>query len=277
MNIANTQSDGKGGDNSVSVLRVLVYVTVVITLGAVLSVAAAGAATEASTDEPVMDGIVVDLDGEGNAIVTVTVSFDLTVEDERSDFEAFAGSETKKQSQLDQYESRLESVAAEMESQTDRQMAVTNGSISTQTREGGERGLVVLQATWKGLAADSDGRLVLGAPFDGGFNADQTVAVRPPDQHRVVSTAPEPTSDREGEVDQLRWSDDQSLDEFEVVVEPLDETTDGTDDGSNDNPDGSNDSPDGQTETGGDGSGPGFGIVAALLGITGLWLLARKR
>ena len=278
MNVANTQSDGKGGDNSGSVLQVLVYVTALITLGAVLSVAVAGVAAEASTDGPVTDAVVVDLDGEGNAVVTVTVSFDLTVEEEKSDFEAFAGSETDQQAQLDQYESRLSNVATEVESRTGREMDITNASISTQTSDDEERGLVVLQATWEGLAANNGGQLVLGAPFDGGFNADQNVAVRPPEQHRVVSTAPEPA--REGE--QLLWSDNQSLDEFEVVVEPLDETADGTDDGSDDSPDGSDDSPDGtvdngQTETGGDGSGPGFGVVAALLGITALWLLARKR
>ena len=281
MKIANTQSGGKGGDNSVSLLRILVSVTAVIALGAVLSVAVAGTATEASTDGPVTDGVVVDLDGEGNAVVTVAVSFDLTVEEEKSDFEAFAGSETEQQAQLEQYESRLSNVATEVESRTGREMDVTNASISTQTSDDEERGLVVLQATWEGLAANNDGQLVLGAPFDGGFNADRMVAVRPPEQHRVVSTAPEPA--REGE--QLLWSDNQSLDEFEVVVEPLDETTDGTDDGGADSPnggdgtspDGSDDSPDGQTETGGDGSGPGFGIVAALLGITGLWLLGRKR
>jgi len=264
MNIANTQSGGKEGDNSVSLLRILVYVAVVIALGAVLSVAVAGAATEANTDGLVTDGVVVDLDGEGNAVVTVTVSFDLSVEEEKSDFEAFAGSETEQQAQLNQYESRLSNVATEVESQTGREMDVTNASISTQTSDDEERSLVVLQATWEGLAANNGGQLVLGAPFDDGFNADRMVAVRPPEQHRVVSTAPEPA--REGE--QLLWSDNQSLDEFEVVVEPLDETTDETTDGT---------SPDGQTETGGDGSGPGFGIVAALLGITALWLLGRKR
>jgi PGF-CTERM protein len=276
MNLSDTHSGEETRYDSVSVFHVAGYVVLLVTLGAVLSVAAAGAATEASTDGPVADGIVVDLDGEGNAVVTVTVSFDLTVEGEQSDFEAFAGNEAEQQAQLDQYESRLSNVAAEVESQTGREMTVTNASISTQTRDDGDRGLVVLQAAWKGLAANDGGRLVLGAPFDGGFNADRAVAVRPPEQHRVVSTAPEPTDQGE----QLLWSDDQSLDEFEVVVEPLDGTADDSDDGGEStNPDGSDGTTDDeQTEAaGGDGSGPGFGIVVALLGIAGLRLLARRR
>jgi len=275
MNLSDTQSETGAEHDRVSALRVVGYVAVLVTLGAVLSVTAAGAATETSTDGPVTEGVVVDLDDEGNAVVTVTVSFDLTVEDEKSDFEAFVDSDTRQQAQLEQYESRLSGIATELESQTGREMVVRNASLSTQTSDSGERGLVMLQATWEGLAANNGSRLVLGAPFDSGFNADQTVAVSPPEKHRVVSTAPDPT--QEGE--QLLWSDDQSLNEFEVVVEPLDGTTDNGDDGDGTSPDGGDGTAaDGQTDTGGDdGSGPGFGIVAVLLGIGGLGLLARRR
>jgi len=276
MNLLDTQSgtEAELEHDSVSALRAVRYLAVLLALGVVLSVAVVGAAAGANTDGPVTEGVVVDLNEEGNAVVTVTVSFDLTVEDERSDFEAFVESETKQQAQLDQYESRLSNVAAELESQTGREMAVRNASISTQTGSDGERGLVLLQATWEGLAADNGDQLVLGEPFDSGFTADQTVAVRPPKQHRVVSTAPDPT--REGE--QLRWSDDQSLNGFEVVIEPLDGTADG--DSSDGTTPGGGDSAsvDGQTATDGDdGSGPGFGIAVALLGVAGLGLLARRR
>lgn len=258
------------GEKSVNLRRVLILVAVVIVLGAALSVAAAGAESDVNTDGPVADGVVVDLDGEGDAVVTVAVPFDLNVESERSDFEAFVESEAEQQAQLDQYESRLANVAAEMESRTGREMAVRETSIATQTRNDRALGLVVLTATWEGLAANDGSQLVLGPPFDSGFNADRTVVVRPPEQYQVVSAAPDPTTKGE----QLRWNGDQSLDGFEVVVESQADTTGGTDD----EDDGSPETGDGQSSTdGGDSSGPGFEILAALLGIAAVCVVALRR
>jgi MYXO-CTERM domain-containing protein len=299
MNSSDTQLT-TGVDGDVSILRLVGYVAVLITLGAVLSVTAAGAPAQADTDEPLTDAIVVDLDAEGDAVVTVTIPFDLTVTDQATEFEAFAENESKQAAQLDQYESRLSNIAAEMESQTGREMSVTNPSLATETRDGGDLGVVELTATWEGLAATDGDRLVLGPPFDSGFDADRTVAVRPPDQHRVVSTTPTP--DSEGE--RLSWNGGDSLDGFEVVVAPQgEENTDDTsgDDGSDDsaddtsgddgNTDGSDDSADDTSgddgsdgsddsaddTSGDDGSGPGFGILVVLLGAAGLGAWARRR
>jgi PGF-CTERM protein len=293
MNLSDTQSTPETDDRSVSVLQIAVYVAVLTSVGAVLSVAVAGAGAQTGTDEPVADAVVVNLDSEGDGALTVGIPFDLTVAGEENDFQAFVESEAEQQAQLGRFESRLESVAAELESETGREMTVTDTSITTETREDGTLGLVVLTATWEGLAASNESHLVLGPPFDSGFDTDRSVVIRPPEQYQVVSTTPAPSTDAE----QLVWNEGQSLDGFEVVVEPErdssnedgdDETGDGDpttgdDDTSGDtaSDDTSGDDASGDDTTGdasgNDGSGPGFGIVVALLGLAALGLGARKR
>lgn len=243
-------------------LQIAVYVAVLMSVGAVLSVAVAGAGAQTESNEAVADAVVVNLDSDGDGGFTVGIPFDLTVADEESDFQAFVESEAEQQAQLERFESRLASVAAEMEAETGREMTVTDTSITTETREDDTLGLVVLTATWEGLAAGNESHLVLGPPFDSGFDTDRSVVIRPPDRYQVVSTTPTPSTD----ADQLVWNEGQSLDGFQVVVEPDRSSNEGGDDGTGDD-----------TTGGNDGSGPGFGIVVALLGLAALGLGAHKR
>jgi len=283
MNLSDTQPTPETDDRSVSVLQIAVYVAVLTSVGAVLSVAVAGAGAQTGTDEPVADAVVVDLDSEGDGALTVGIPFDLTVADEENDFQAFVESEAEQQAQLDRFESRLASVAAELETETGREMTVTDTSITTETREDGTLGLVVLTATWEGLAASNESHLVLGPPFDSGFDTDRSVVIRPPDRYQVVSTTPAPSTD----ADQLVWNEGQSLDGFEVVVEPERDSSneDGDDSTGDDGPttgddttaDDTGDDTSGNNGSGNDGSGPGFGIVVALLGLAALGLGACKR
>ena len=287
MNSSGTQLVSETGSESVSVFRVVAYVAALVALGAVLSVAAAGQGADAATAESVPNDVVVELDAEGDATVTITVPFDLSVEEEATDFAAFAENESKQQAQAEEYETRLSNVAAQMEAETGREMSVGNPSISTRTQDDGQLGLVVLTATWSGLAVTDGDRLVLGPPFDSGFSADRSVAVDPPEQSRVVSTTPAP--DSEGE--QLRWDGDRSLNGFELVVEQQgDESTGNEDNGAGDTgneddgagdtgneDDGTGNTGDGQTATGDDGSGPGFGVAVVLLALAALGVAAHRR
>ena len=271
MNLSDTHSRSETDNKSVSVLQIAVYVAVLMSVGAVLSVAVTGAGAQTESDETVADAVVVNLDSDGDGGFTVGIPFDLTVADEENDFQAFVQSETEQQAQLDRFGSRLESVAAEMETETGREMTVTDTSIRTETREDGTLGLVVLTATWEGLAASNESHLVLGPPFDSGFDTDRSVVIRPPAQHQVVSTTPTPSSD----ADRLVWNEGQSLNGFEVVVEPeRDSSDEGGDDGAGDDTGDDDTSGD---DSGDDASGPGFGIVVALVGLAALGLGARKR
>ena len=264
--------------SSVRVLLAALCVVVLVTLGAPTAVADTGTGSDTSVEEPVADAIIVDLEEGGDAVVTVTIPFDLTESDEQTDFEAFVESNEKQQEQLDQYESRLARVATELESQVDRDMAVTGSEITTQTTDGGELGLVVLEASWEGLAATDGDQLVVGPPFDSGFSAEQRLVLRPPAQHQVVATTPTPTS----ESDQLVWNSERTLDEFEVVIEPQDgETADDTDEADTDSgtadTDTATDSGDPDDDRDGDATGPGFGVFVAGLGVAvlGVWLAGR--
>lgn len=252
---------------SVSALRVTVYVLMLVTLGATLAVTAAGAESTGAgqtTADSATNAVVVDLDGEGDAVVETTVPFDLTDSDEQTRFEAFVGSEQRQQRQLTEYESQLSDVATDVEAQTGREMRVRGADITTRTDEARDLGVIVLRATWEGLATVDGDQLVLEQPFGSGFNADRTVVVRPPADHEVVTATPTPTDDASG----LVWNGGQSLDGFQVVVEPLSDTDGPNDTGGADGPE------DSATEEGGDATGPGFGfgvvaasLVAAVIGV----------
>lgn len=258
MNGANTRQTG--GRSRSTTTRVVVLAALAV-LGVGLGVAGptVAATDETGTGDPVADAVIVDIDGDGDAVVSVTVPFDLTDEDEATDFEAFADSEAEQQAHRDQYETRLSNVAAEMEDRTGQETEITDTSVGVQTLEDGTVGLVVLTATWEGLAEESSDRLVLGPPFDSGFETDRTMVVDPPEQHRVVSTSPTPTE--EGET--LRWNDETSLDGFELVVESESDTETGDDDGGTAGEEA--DDLEGETPDD-DATGPGFGVLVAVLG-----------
>lgn len=267
MNGANTRQTG--GRSRSTTTRVVILAALAV-LGVGLGVAGSTVAA-ADDDDPVTDAVIVDIDGDGDAVVSVTVPFDLTDEDEATDFEAFADSEAEQQAHRDQYETRLSSVAAEMEHQTGQETEITDTSIGVQTLDDGTVGLVVLTATWEGLAEESADRLVLGPPFDSGFETDRTVVVDPPEQHRVVSASPTPTE--EGET--LRWNDETALGGFELVVES--DADAGDDTGDETAGDGATNDNREQETPGDDATGPGFGLVVAALGLLSLGGWVRTR
>lgn len=254
-------SQSTAGDSRHTVVRVAVCVVAVVAVGATL-LAAAGAQT---TEEPAADALIVEMQENGDAAVTLTIGFDLTDTDQRTDFEAFADSEAQQQAQVDEYQSRLSRVATETSTRTDREMTVTEPTIQTRTTDGGDVGLVVLTAVWEGLAADNGDRLRLGAPFDSGFTADRTLVVRPPEQHQVVTTAPTPDTNAE----QLVWDADRSLDSFEVVLGAAERSNTGGDD--------SGDTTNSAESGSDDASGPGFGVFAVVAAVAAAAVGLRRR
>lgn len=242
---------------SISALRVAVYVAVLMSLGATLAMtASAESQAEEPTVETVTNAVVVDLSGDGDAVVETTVPFDLSDGEEQTRFEAFVGNEQQQQTQRAAYGSRLRNIATDLEAQTGREMRVTDVEITTRTDDGQNLGVIVLSATWEGLASAEDSQLVLQQPFDSGFDTNRTVVVRPPSEHEVVTATPTPTEAATG----LVWGDEESLDGFQVVVEPLSDSENDT----------TNRSDGSETTTDGDATGPGFGVVVALLAVGAL-------
>lgn len=251
-----------------------------VTLAAALLVAASGGAaattfsggnatatTSSSGDVTAHDteeAVIVSLDDDGDARLTITVTFDLTDAEEQTAYEEFQTAENRQQQLLTQYERRVTNVASEMANRTGREMRVTEPQIDSHTSDSGDVGVVELSVTWQGLAATDGDRLRLTAPFDSGFAPDRQLIVDTPEGSQVTGASPEPavTGDR------LVWERDQSLDGFELAVESSGGTTDGEDAAA-----------DSQTSDGADGAGDetgtGFGVAAAVLALGGFLVWRR--
>lgn len=223
-------------------------IAVCLALAATMVIAGSGGAT-AQMDDPSAEAMIVTVQENGDATVTLTVPFDLTDADERTAFEEFQSDEARQKRLLDRYETRLSNIVAETNSQTDREMGLDTAEIGTRTHNSEEVGVVRVTATWEQLAATDGDKVRIDAPFDSGFETDRTLAVEPPENHQITAVSPDPSTN-DGEA---IWESDQQLDGFEVTMEPTDAATDS------------------------DGSGAGFGILAALLALAGLLCVSRCR
>jgi len=226
-------------------------ITVCLAVSLLVLLAATGA-TGAQTDDPATEAMIVDVQETGDATVTLTVPFDLTVDDERAAFEEFSSDESRQQRLLDRYETRLANIVSETNTRTDREMAVTEPQIEAETDGSDTVGVVRVTVTWEKLAATDGEQLRISAPFDSGFETDRTLVIEPPEQYRVTAATPQSSSD-----DGTLWESDRQLDGFEVSMEPTADP--------------------GSESTGSDGSGPGFGVLAGVVAVGALLLLARGR
>lgn len=236
---------------------------VVFALALVVSLVPAGATaqpTQNSSDE----SVVVSLDADGDAALTLVIPFDLTDAEQRAAFEEFSTDDGRQQTLVDRYEARVSNVAAELDNRTDREMQVTEPRIGSRTDDADSVGFIEVTVTWERLAATDGDRLRLRAPFDSGFAPDARMTVEAPENHRFVSTTPDATIEDGTAV----WRTDQQLDAFNVTVAPDDTPSgdDGEDTGTDET----------ESTTSPDDSGAGFGVVAALVAI-GAFLLAGRR
>ncbi len=233
-------------------MRGTVVLGVVLVCTGLLATPAVGASTASQpteTDEPTLH---VDLTAEGDATVSLVSVYDLTDEDERDAFESLAADEDDRTELLDRFGDRLQSVAANAE--TDREMSVTTEAIDLRTTD--DRGIVVLTVEWGAIAAVDDGQLTLTEPFASGYETDRTLVVTGPEGSTIESATPEPTETTDS---QAAWDAGTDLDGFEVTMALSD---DDADDGA-----------------AADDSVPGFGIGAtavALLAVLGVGIGRRR-
>lgn len=234
--------------------------------GAVGDEAAAPDTGATATEHDTEEAVIVSLHDDGDARLTTTVTFDLTDADERAAYEEFQTAENRQQQLLTQYEQRITNVASELANRTGREMRVTEPRIDSHTSDSGAVGVVELSVTWQGLAATDGDQLRLTAPFDSGFAPDRKLIVDTPEGSQVTAASPEPSATG----DRLVWERDQVLDSFELTVESSGGTADSEDAAADSQAD---DGADG----GGDETGPGFGVVAALLALGGFLAWRRDR
>lgn len=242
--------------------------TWLVTAGVLLLVVGAAAPAGAAHPDP---ALVVDLDEDGSATVTLRLTYDLTSDAERSAFEELEGSESTRRETLDRFRERMSRVANASENETGRSMAVSGGSVDLTTTDD-DVGIVRLSVEWKGLAATRGDRLVVTSPFADGYDPDRRLTVVGPEGYEVAGASPAPTS-RDGTT--LRWDPGTSLEGFSVTYAPAGSggtTAGGTDDGSGTTAGGGGDG------GGSGGAAPGFGVAAAVAGLlAAAAALARRR
>ncbi|MFB6221747.1 MAG: PGF-CTERM sorting domain-containing protein [Halolamina sp.] len=216
--------------------------TLLIVAMLLLTPAASTGAAHSDGHLPSKPAFVVDLDEDGSARVTVTVTFNLSSDDEQRAFESLRENETARQQRTERFGDRMRAIAATTQNETGREMTVRDAAIEFVEQNG--TGIVALSVTWEGLAAQTDEGLVLREPFNSGFDINRTFRVVGPQGYTLAAVTPEPADRSENAA---TWGPSAGFDGFRAVFAPTTTEADAS----------------GTTGT----NGPGFGIVAGVLAL----------
>lgn len=237
--------------------------TLVCTVALVGVVVVAAATASVATAAPTGVGLLVHLQGDGSATVTLRTTYDLTTDAESRAFDELRADADSRDALVTRYRDRMASVAGTAAAETGREMRVSGGDVAFETRDG--VGVVALTVEWDGLAATDDGRLVVGRPFADGFETAGSLTLVAPDGYEGGESTVSPDSRTERE---LTWESATELDGFEVAFVPTDGER-GNDETADTDPSS------GTAETG--VRAPGFGVVAALTALLAAGSVARRR
>ena len=222
-------------------------VTVLLAALCVLSAVPAVAGAQSSTD-PTSE-FVVSLAADGDAEVSLTLTYDLTSEAAHTAFERLRENGTARQQFADEYATSLDRVAKRTGERVGREMHV-----------------------WRGLATVDGERLVIAEPFGGEFAPDRRFVVRAPAGYAFTSVEPDATAH---EASRVEWAPGVSLDGFRVVASPDAVAAPTTADRAR--TDATTDVP--ETDPGtSSADGAGFGVVVGILAVgLAVGLAARRR
>ncbi|WP_440764799.1 DUF7345 domain-containing protein [Natronorubrum sp. DTA7] len=193
----------------------LVLVTVVLFLvaGVVPPVAAA--------DEAVADdrsAFVVELESNGDATVSLLLTYDL---DDGTDEKAFEQLRENSTEVVERFDARVSQVANRTAIETGREMTVSGANAEVRTTDG--VGVIQLSASWSNLAAVDDDRLVVSEPFASEFQTDRSFVLATPDGY-VISETTIPADGEEPST--AEWDSGTDLSGFSATVSPSDGTAD---------------------------------------------------
>ncbi|MFB6292732.1 MAG: helix-turn-helix transcriptional regulator [Halonotius sp.] len=160
-------------------------------------------------DQPDPDTTVtrINLTPNGDAVWTIRFRTRLATAAEVDDYEAFQADFTANRSRyLDPFESRMTGVVAGANQSFDREMRAVDFAAETSIQEVPRRwGIVTFRFRWEGFAAETEGRLVVGDVFTGGFyiTSGDTLEISLPDSYTLGDASPPPDETVDGV---LRWS-----------------------------------------------------------------------
>jgi PGF-CTERM protein len=232
-----------------------------VVLGALLVGATVTPAAGAQTEAPPEPSMTIDLAADGDARVTLVSTYDLEAESEQAAFDELRTNETARNELRDRYTDNWSAVASNTERRTDREMTVRNSSLALSRTN--STGVATFSLTWTGLAAAEEGMLTLDEPFASEFRLDRQFVVAFPESYTLDSVSPGPSNVTDG---RLVYHAGADLDGLSIVaIAPS--TASAT----------PMESPTGSPVSTSGGSGPGFGVVGALVALLGAALLAHRR
>lgn len=211
---------------------------------ALLLTMTAGLTTAQPTDSSV--DVEIEVQENGDAVWTITNEVTLDTESERQSFDELINNQTELNSLADSTTERFRNFADRASQQIDREMNVNRQSVDAE-REG-DTGRLTVEFTWTNFAESTDGEVVVGDVFQGGFSLDegQTLTVTGPYSNVDLDASAGETRDSSAV-----WTGLVDVnDDVTITFSQEDES--------------------------GDGQGlPGFGVAATILALLAFLLAAR--
>lgn len=171
----------------------------------------------ASAQSPASSAVVVRLDVDGDAEVSLVQRFDLANESERRAFDRMRGDDRLQTQLRDQFGDRMRGVIDAAANESGRPMSAGVVRFEAHEVDSGATGVIELAIAWNGLAAVDGDRLVVAEPFAGGFTPEQAFVLDGPEGYEAASLSHEPDV-RDGAT--LQWAPGTPLDGFRVVYAP---------------------------------------------------------
>lgn len=163
-------------------VAVVAAVASVALIGAFLAPGAAALddpGTEAAFEEG--SAFVVALEPDGDATVTLVLTYDLADADDEAAFEELR---ERPEDVTARFDDRISRIADRTATQVDREMTVSD--VRTEIESGDGTGVVRLSATWTNLAAVDGDRLVVSEPFASEFRPDRPFVLVAPDGYALA-------------------------------------------------------------------------------------------
>lgn len=183
-----------------------------VTASAVGGVSAADTGTENGSE------LLVKLQPDGDATVSLTLTYDLAEEDGQT---SFAHLEENATAVSEQFHKRLSRIADRTADETDREMTVSDVSATLSVDNG--TGVVRLSSSWSNLAATDGDQLVVNEPFASQFQPDRPFVLATPDNYTVTDTEIPVDS---GGTHTAEWDAGADLSGLSVTVAPTEGESD---------------------------------------------------
>ncbi|WP_253738984.1 DUF7345 domain-containing protein [Halohasta salina] len=189
--------------------RVITLVMTLAVLAAAGGSAVGPASATTSVDTLSEPAFVVDLQSDGDATVSLVVSYDLA---DDADQQAFDQLREDPSNLTGNFEQRLSRIADRTATDTGREMTISGVSASVETRDG--VGVIRVSAEWSNLASVSGDELTLTEPFASEFQPDRLFVIKPPEGYQLATSSHEPANT---DAETVQWTSGVDLSGFSTT------------------------------------------------------------